>query len=488
MNSLGDAHFLSLPRPDILVGVPAGVADTTTLAAHDFDVDTRTGFMPPQGPLSRLPNFWESWEKALDLAMSSGLQLGQKSGLTESDRTNSEAWRFTVRQLEILPIEDLIQSEIKLRRAHHVLAWIMHFYVHSLPPAEPIIIPAPISLPLLRVSRQLQLPPVLTYSDNVLYNWHLGGGKSDRLPTIHALRCQTLFTSTTDEDEFFLTSARMELVGVEALELMRSTMDEMFVGDDIAIRRITENLRALVPIIHRLRETLLQVKKGCKPQTFYHDIRPWFRGQDSQPGREWIFEGIEQDPTLVPPVELSGASAGQSALIHSLDIFLGIDKFSHRNDMTAKDIENAMAAEHRRAAFLERMQLYMPRHHRAFLNHLSSNRLRLREFVLSAVAGTLPEASSDDETSPKDKSALLEAYNMAVTALKELRDAHLIIVTLYIIGPARRGADPGSRATPDSKPTEETKAPLKGTGGTDLVRFLKGVRDQTKNALLPNST
>ena len=116
----------------------------------------------------------------------------------------------------------------------------MHFYIHTLPPDDPIRIPPPITIPLLQVSRQLQMPPVLTYSDNVLYNWRLDSDDPDELPTIPTLKCQTSFTSTKDEAEFYLVSARIELAGVEALELMRSTMDEMFVGD--GIRRITNYL------------------------------------------------------------------------------------------------------------------------------------------------------------------------------------------------------------------------------------------------------
>jgi indoleamine 2,3-dioxygenase len=382
-------------------------------------------------------------------------------------------------------------SEVVLRRAHLVLAWIMHFYVHSLPPTESIRIPPPLTLPLLQVSAELQLPPVLTYSDDVLYNWHLGESDSEDLPTESTIRCQTSFTSTKDEAEFYLTSARMELAGVDALDLMRSTMDEAFVGDDIAVRRITEYLRQLVDVTHRLRVMLLDVKEGCSPEVFYHDIRPWFRGEDSQSGRKWIFEGIEQDPTLVHPTELSGPSAGQSALIHAIDIFLGVDKYSHGKELTGLASETPESMT-RQAAFLKRMQLYMPRHHRAFLNHLSNNPRPLRDLVFTA---------STSETNKADGAALLEAYNAAVLALKEFRDAHMIIVTLYIIGPSRRArgstssAHPGPHEDATVEPQGHGKehvsekrgthqAPLKGTGGTDLIQFLKSVRDQTKGALM----
>jgi len=91
-------HFLALPRPDH--GQPAdGTFDTSTLAAHDFDVDTRTGFMPPQPPLVRLPEQWESWEAALDDAFASNLRLAEKKDLTDADLARSERWRAGVRQV-----------------------------------------------------------------------------------------------------------------------------------------------------------------------------------------------------------------------------------------------------------------------------------------------------------------------------------------------------------------------------------------------------
>ena len=99
MNQLSPDHFLALPRPDTALGPPAGTVDTTTLAAHDFDVDTRTGFMPPQPPLSRLPDPWQPWEEALDDAVSARLQLGDKKDLTQKDQERSARWRARVREV-----------------------------------------------------------------------------------------------------------------------------------------------------------------------------------------------------------------------------------------------------------------------------------------------------------------------------------------------------------------------------------------------------
>jgi len=488
-------HFLNQPRPDLVIGAAEGFVDTTTLAAHDFDVDTRTGFMPPDPPIGRLPVEWEPWETILDQAMSMKLQLAVKPGLSRDEIAQSASWRETVRnsvsyffcrvhnylfyssrlphvtthlvsstyfaQLPMLSTKGLTASELLLRRAHHVLTFILHIYIHTLPLDAEIRIPPNISIPLLEVALHLQLPPVATYSDTVLYNWVLKSPTDETTPpALDNLRSQDLFTGTNDEQEFYLASSRIEIRGVEALELMRATMDEMFVGDDIAIRRITGYLRQLASVIDELTSILLNVRKGCDPEFFYHSIRPWFRGEDSDPmNRKWIFEGLDEHPELEPPTDLSGPSAGQSALIHALDIFLGLDNCDVGGDAVQDD----------RWTLLRRMQIYMPRHHRNFLRHLTANPRPVRNLVI----GRAPR--------------LVDAYNDAVHAVKQFRDAHIRIVALYIIGPASRQRTAVHGAEKTGLEGQTRRPSLKGTGGTRLVQFLRDVRDKTAEAVVGES-
>lgn len=99
MNNLPPNHFLSLQRPDVFVPTLAGTPDTSTLAAHDFDVDTRTGFMPPQPPLTTLPEPWQPWEAALDEAIARRLQLADRPSLSEEDEKSSASWRNSIREV-----------------------------------------------------------------------------------------------------------------------------------------------------------------------------------------------------------------------------------------------------------------------------------------------------------------------------------------------------------------------------------------------------
>lgn len=359
-----------------------------------------------------------------------------------------------------------MDSEILLYRAHHVLSWIVHLYVHTLPVEVDIHIPAPISIPLLQVSTRLEIPPINTYVDNVLHNWKLDPPSSPPvIPSPYNLRCQTLFSGTTDEEVFFLTSTRIELGGVEALELMLAIMKELRLNDLHSVGNITAHLQSMALVIRELRELLLTVRKGCDPDVFYRDVRPWLGGQDMDPeGRKWHFDGIENYPGLEEPVELSGPSAGQSPLIHALDIFLGVDKYSHLLATTGDT-----APSSKTLSFLDRMQSYMTRPHRNFLRHLQANPRPLRDIVSEA-----------------DNLTLLEAYNSAVQSLKDFRDAHMIIVALYIVVPAKRARQAAGRDLEKSFQAQDEDAmlQLKGTGGTDLFHFLKGVRDHTASALI----
>lgn len=370
--------------------------------------------------------------------------------------------------MSVLNLGMIRTSERHLRRAHLVLAWILHSYVHSHPPnSDSIIIPASISVPLLTVSRELALPPVLTYADTVLYNWKLVGESPSELKTV------TSFTGTKDEEHFILVSAYIELAGVEALSLMQKCFDEAFVADSIAIRRISSYLKKLASAIKKLTKLLETMRDGCDPKVFYNEIRPWFRGEDTGK-RRWIFLDEEGEELYIGDHrELSGPSNGQSSLIHAFDVFLGVDHTPTRppgvsTESTTHAHATSSKASGKPVGFLERMQTYMPRHHRAFINHLKVTPRPIRGLVsLNASNGVDGSASS-----------LAKAYDAAVLALKGLRDSHIRIATLYIISQMPRRNETGAQTR------EEMGHVAKGTGGSDLVPFLKNSRDDTTRTML----
>ncbi|CAE6447887.1 unnamed protein product [Rhizoctonia solani] len=502
--TLAPTHFLDLPHHvqpgPVLNGV---LPDTSTVAAHDFDVDVNTGFMPNETPLLRIPHEisvdMQAWEDLLSEGLALKMKLGDQLAQCGPEETiKNESWRLKVRSLPILDPSPLMADTLLLRRGHHVLVFLMHMYIHSAPiPSEPTphVVPACIAIPLCRISSELGITPILTYADNVLWNWHLPGGQSHELPTERRIRSYALFSGTLDEEHFYLTSAKIELRGVAALSVMRSTLDELFIGDATAVRRISSYLHRLSSIIDELAHLLLDVRDGCDPAVFYHQVRPWFRGATSDK-RGWVFEGVDAEQAAKVP-SLSGPSAGQSSLVHALDIFLGVD---HERG-------EGRGAE---PTFLTKMEQYMPRHHRAFLQHLRRPRRHLREFVISTHAaytvhtlndrampdfatssmGLAPRASifqtaAVGESGIKAATELQNAYDSAVEALKRFRDGHIKIATLYIVNQARAAAQAPKPLAPElNNKGELTTDGIKGTGGTSLVPFLKECRDNTVKAMV----
>jgi indoleamine 2,3-dioxygenase len=98
-------HFLDLPH-NVQPG-PAldGVRpDTSTVAAHDFDVDVNTGFMPNQVPLLRIPKEvsmeMQVWEDALEEGLALRMKLGdQLPQYGPKETRKNEQWREKIRSV-----------------------------------------------------------------------------------------------------------------------------------------------------------------------------------------------------------------------------------------------------------------------------------------------------------------------------------------------------------------------------------------------------
>lgn len=371
-------------------------------------------------------------------------------------------------QMPILPPPTTLPL---LRRAHLVLSFLTHFYVHTTPTRPPTI-PPPLSIPLVTISQLLGLPPVLTYSDTVLYNFL--PNDPARPVSIYNIPTTALetFTNTRSEEQFYVISAQCEIAGAEALRLMRQSLDEMFLADEVAIQRLTLYLRKLAAQIDLIGDITLSMMHHIDPEEFYHLIRPWFRGGDADGPSSlgWVFSGIDAassaESGFINGASLfSGPSAGQSSLIHAIDIFLTVDHADHAIVLDGEPVGSSKPNE---ATFLERMLQYMPAQHRAFLQHLARHPHPLRHLVVA-----------------RQHDKLTTAYDHALEALKRFREKHMRIVSMFIVQQARRTPSPRIQAMGSvSAPVGE----LRGTGGSPLFKFLKRCRDNTTKAMIGGSS
>ncbi|KAL5529495.1 hypothetical protein ACEPAG_5480 [Sanghuangporus baumii] len=429
----------------------------------EFDIDRNTGFVPAS-PLPRLPLAFDFWERALAEAPDV-LSLGDDvSEEAVAKRESSELWRQRIREGPMIPTHTIENDRRRLQRAHLVLAFLTHFYVHSTPPAGtsmPVVVPKTLAVPLVAVSKILGIAPVLTYADTVLWNAY---PTNPALPlTLDNLHFEHLFSGTEDEAEFYRASASIELRGVELLTIIEEYHSIPDVKDEASTWKISRDLLRITSLIEELSDILQSVRAGCDPHVFHWSVRPWFCGADAggPTSSGWIYEGVSDSERL----DLSGPSGGQSTLMHTLDVWLDIDhKLAKRRYPPPSD-DNKKSD----LGFMDRMRRYMPGQHREYLEYLQNSPRPIRDLV-------------------RQTPALREPYNAAVMALKRFRDIHIRVACLYVVtmSKSQRYRCPvmAAIAKEQSDALRSATGPTRGTGGTELTTLLKSTRDATRRAVL----
>jgi indoleamine 2,3-dioxygenase len=342
-----------------------------------------------------------------------------------------------------------------------VLAFLISFFVHSQPPktdSQPIHVPECLAVPIVDVSRILGIAPVLTFADTVLWNW---SPKNPSLPlSADNVKFMHTFSGTETEQNFYTLSTKAEIKGVEMLRIIDSYAHLPDATDFASISKTTKDLSRLAIVVHELTDTLTDVKGEVDPYSFYWEVRPWYNGSDakgpSAPG--WVYDGVPATESL----DLSGPSAGQSTVVHALDVFLDVDHKLQQRRSPAPSAGNKKADR----SFMDRMRRYMPGPHQKFLADLSNLPVPLR-------------ALADDTP------LLRESYNTVVLALKQFRDSHIRMATLYIVSMSK--SSPPTSAGGESNQEPQGKGydgPVRGTGGTSLSTLLKAGRDATARTML----
>ncbi|XP_047198182.1 indoleamine 2,3-dioxygenase 2 [Hippoglossus stenolepis] len=327
----------------------------------------------------------------------------------------------------------LLSNHRELRLAQLVLGFITMGYVwqngqHA--PAQ--ILPKALAWPYWVVSRRLGLPPILTYADSVLANWKLKDPKGAM-----EIGNMDLIVSLPGEEScrgFFIVSLFVEMAAssgiMGALVVMHAMKTSDLSGVWNGLIKVTQSLR-------KMKETFKLMHNHVDPTAFHGTLRIFFSGWRDNPmlPRGLLYEGVSNEP-----ISLSGGSAAQSSAFQCFDALLRV----RHEDETG--------------AYLTRMRDYMPPAHRQLIETLSA---------LPPLRDLISSCSSSD---------LCQAYNTCVSALVDLRSYHLNIVTKYIVMPANQ-----ARAV--SCPLGGM-ATLKGTGGSNLMVFLKSARNNTQKSLI----
>ncbi|KAK1341874.1 hypothetical protein QTO34_016625 [Cnephaeus nilssonii] len=351
----------------------------------------------------------------------------------------------------MLSINDLQGHKLQ-RLAHLVLGYITMAYVWGRGDDVRKVLPSNIAVPYCNISEKLGLPPILVYADCVLANWKKkdpsGYVNSDYIKSerstcyldqkgVSHWNMDILFSFPGGDcgKGFFLISLLVEIEAASAIKVIPTIFKAVQNQDRDTLQKA---LGDITSCLQRALEVFGQIHKYVDPRLFFTVLRIYLSGWK---GNAKLPEGLLYEGVWDTPKMFAGGSAAQSSIFQCFDVLLGIQ---HSSD-------EASSAE-----FLQEMRTYMPPAHQKFLHSLES-KCSVREFVLS---------EGDDN--------LQAIYNKCVDAMVSLRKYHLNIVAKYIVIQSKK--------TQSSE--EPSEAVNKGTGGTDVMKFLKSVRDTTKASLL----
>ncbi|KAJ9134154.1 Indoleamine-dioxygenase pyrrole-dioxygenase [Pleurostoma richardsiae] len=411
-------------------------------------------FLPAKAPLSRLRSpCYSPWE-----ALIQDLPALLKA----------RTLRSQVDRLEVLGTEHLVLEE-EWRRAYVILAFLSHAYIWGGErPAE--VLPPSISVPFLKASEHLELPPVATYAALNLWNFT---SSSPDFTDLDSLRSLNTFTGTQDESWFYCVSVAMEAQAASIIPVMVQALETVRIRGFSAITYALDELSRCICQIGGL---LDRMSEKCDPNVFFHHIRPYLTGSKNMsaaglPRGVFYDEGDGKGSWR----QLRGGSNGQSSLIQFFDIVLGVEHTSAGNSRPEKDAKQDKGRQPE-TSFHEEVRGYMPGPHRRFLERVARMG-SIRNLALQPAADTPEEQQLHD------------AYTNATKTLAEFRNKHLQIVTRYIVIPSTQQRHRPTReinlatATFTAQSHQETQSTeLTGTGGTALLPFLKQSRDETYRA------
>ncbi|KAJ3257283.1 hypothetical protein HK103_004837 [Boothiomyces macroporosus] len=347
----------------------------------------------------------------------------------------SGAIRERVRKLEILSLEYL--SGIgEQRRAYCILSFIAHAYIYGVANADAVdpVLPESIAIPWFEIAKILQVKPVVSYASVGLWNWYLldSNGPKD-------------LSGSFDESWFYLVPLGIEVVGAPFISAAVDAQSAVLANDESTVLK---NVGLMADSIDEMAKLLPRMYEKCDAQVFLKRVRQYSGGSknNSLMPHGVFYTGVtEMDQHVNLSQEApsgltgtwrkyAGASAGQSPLIHLIDAALSIQHTVMKQGAPVNPM-------------LEMIQA-LPLDLQEFIQ-LVREGPSIRDFCLNSL-----------------NSNLKAQFNRTLVNLKQFRDKHMQLATRYIV-------------------VHQKEPAAVGTGGTDLVPFLKQVRQETIDTSIP---
>src|SRR5688572_26318672 len=261
------------------------------------------GFLPSPDPLHRLPETFAPWE---EVAAELPKLLAQ------------QAAREVLARMPVLDAS-VLDDGPELRRAMLLLSYFGHGWVWQGPEVSARL-PRSIALPWHAAARRLGRPPVLSYASYALDNWRrLDPAGPIALGNLALLQN---FLGGIDEEWFILVHVEIEARAAPALDAIPRAQAAVATGD---LDRAVVELRAIAASLEAMVTVLARMPEGCDPYIYYRRVRPYIHGAKNHPllADGIVYEGVEEYGGKGQ--RFRGETGAQSAIVPSLDAFLGIE-------------------------------------------------------------------------------------------------------------------------------------------------------------------
>lgn len=183
---------------------------------------------------------------------------------------------------------------------------------------------------------------------------------------------------------------------------------------------VEAELAKVPPVFDKMINSFRRITEQCDTNVYYHTLRPYLFGFDGI-----IYEGVDEFGGK--PMKFTGETGAQSSVIPAIKALIGLQ---HSHGGLTED--------------LEAMKSYMPKPHRELLARIDPT--AIRSFVKSA-----------------NNPNLREVYNLCLERVVDFRSLHLKMAHAFI---AQKVKDP------------------RGTGGTDFMKWLTQLRDETAQQMI----
>ncbi|MCG8441667.1 MAG: indoleamine 2,3-dioxygenase [Caulobacterales bacterium] len=319
-------------------------------------------------------------------------------------------------------------SEAERRVAMVHYGFLVQAYVWG-EPEPPRALPACLAVPIWRLGRSIEQPPLLSYANYVLDNWgRLDPGGPVDLSNTHVIQH---FLGGQDEAWFVLIHVAIEARAGEMIAAIPGLAAAAERGDGAALEA---GLEAMSEVWSGVNAIFDRMPERCDPYVYFHRVRPWIHGWKDNPalGGGLVYEGVAE--TCGAPQVFRGQTGSQSSIVPAMDALLGID---HAGDPLR--------------AYLDELHIYRPPGHRRFIDDIRAS---------SGVRAHIERGGSR---------SLRDAYNHNVNQLARFRTRHLEYAASYINRQSKGGASNSSDV---------------GTGGTPFMKYLRKHRDEARAHLL----